>query len=440
MSGSRGASLRSFADAGDEDELTRDSLATKTYRAEEPAPHHDTDEMLDRVSRSGQELNDVYRRIEEQLRGVARRMETTERSQSENNRALSKAATEMNIATREQAQAFDQLGAHVVGLASRLENVERSNAASGMKDAIKGLHTGLSRLADQITQNAGQSATQISSLADNLEAVAGRLGQARSDAEGTARSLESRMASLDDRIYMVEKAAQSTAQALERALEKLDAHAAPDPESERREAATAGAIARLEENVSRLETRGPDPDIDRRLTGIERNLGDLVERFDGNEADDGARHRGQPQEAFEPRRGDGKPPARHGVRIPLGAERDDRAPCRHRKQSRRCRAAADGRAGAGLFAAAAGFRRAALPRRADARRAAALRGATRSVCAGLDLRCSATLPGRRSLCARRRWVRRAGRRILSFPPRAAPRAPPRAKPRPNRHLAASPGA
>lgn len=275
--------LRSFADAGDEDELTRDSLATKTYRAEEPAQQHDTDEMLDRVSRSGQELNDVYRRIEEQLRGVARRMESTERSQSENNRALSKAATEMNIATREQAQAFDQLGAHVVGLASRLENVERANATSGMKDAIKGLHTGLSRLADQITQNAGQSAAQISSLADNLEAVAGRLGQARNEAEGTARSLEGRMASLDDRVYMVEKAAQNTAQALERALDKLEAHTAPDPESERREAAAAGAIARLEENVARLETRGPDPDIDRRLTGIERNLGDLIERFDGNE-------------------------------------------------------------------------------------------------------------------------------------------------------------
>ncbi len=277
--------LRSFADAGDEDELTRDSLATKTYRADEPAPssRRDTDEMLDRVSRSEQELNDVYRRIEEQLRGVARRMETTERSQSENNRALNKAATEMNIATREQAQAFDQLGAHVVGLASRLESVERSNAASGMKDAIKGLHTGLSRLADQITQNAGQSAAQISSLADNLEAVAGRLGQARNDAEGTARSLESRMASLDDRVYMVEKAAQSTSQALERALDKLDAHAAPDPENERREAATAGAIARLEESVAKLEARGPDPEIDRRLTGIERNLGELVERLDGNE-------------------------------------------------------------------------------------------------------------------------------------------------------------
>ena len=275
--------LRSFADAGDEDELTRDNLATKTYRAEEPAQRHDTDEMLDRVSRSGQELNDVYRRIEEQLRGVARRMESTERSQSENNRALSKAATEMNIATREQAQAFDQLGAHVVGLASRLENVERAKSAGAMKDAIKGLHTGLSRLADQITQNAGQSATQISSLADNLETVAGRLGQARSDAEGTARSFEGRMASLDDRVYMVEKTAQNTSQALERALEKLEAHAAPDPETARRETATAGAIARLEENVAKLEMRGPDPEIDRRLTGIERNLGDLIERFDGNE-------------------------------------------------------------------------------------------------------------------------------------------------------------
>jgi localization factor PodJL len=275
--------LRSFADAGDEDELTRDSLATKTYRADDPAPRRDTDEMLDRVSRSEQELNDVYRRIEEQLRGVARRMETTERSQSENNRALSKAATEMNIATREQAQAFDQLGAHVVGLASRLDSVERANAAGAMKDAIKGLHTGLSRLADQITQNAGQSAAQISSLADNLEAVAGRLGQARSDAEGSARSLESRMSSLDDRVYMVEKAAQNTSQALERALDKLEAHTASNPENERREAATAGAVARLEESVAKLESRGPDPEIERRLTGIERNLGDLIERLDGNE-------------------------------------------------------------------------------------------------------------------------------------------------------------
>ena len=33
--------LRSFADAGDEDELTRDSLATRTYAAQDPADVHD---------------------------------------------------------------------------------------------------------------------------------------------------------------------------------------------------------------------------------------------------------------------------------------------------------------------------------------------------------------------------------------------------------------
>src|SRR6185312_3959200 len=148
--------LRSFADAGDEEELTRDSYATsRTYRTEEPpAPpppsRRETDEMLEQVSRSAAETNDVYRRIEEQLRGVARRMESQERTTTENNRAMSKAATEMNIAAREQAQAFDQLGAHVVGLAGRLERVEHANAQGGLKDAVKGLHTGLSRLADQI--------------------------------------------------------------------------------------------------------------------------------------------------------------------------------------------------------------------------------------------------------------------------------------------------
>src|ERR1700742_3039209 len=80
--------LRSFADAGDEDELTRDSLAaSRTYR-DEPVPppsRRETDELLDRVTRSAAESSDVYRRIEEQMKGVARRMETAERSQSENN-------------------------------------------------------------------------------------------------------------------------------------------------------------------------------------------------------------------------------------------------------------------------------------------------------------------------------------------------------------------
>jgi localization factor PodJL len=276
--------LRSFADAGDEDELTRDSYA-RTYRPEEPASPsssaRDTDEMLERVSRSASETSDVYRRIEEQLKGVARRMEHQERNQTENNRAMSKAATEMNIAAREQAQAFDQMGAHVVGLADRLERVERAGTQNTMKDAVKGLHTGLSRLADQITENASQSATQIGALADSLEAMAGRIGQARADTESIVRNLEGRFAALDDRIYAVEKASHGASSALERALEQL--HARIQEDQEAREAATAGTIARIEENVSRQDARGTDPEVEKRLSGIERNLGDLIEKIEGNE-------------------------------------------------------------------------------------------------------------------------------------------------------------
>jgi localization factor PodJL len=280
--------LRSFADAGDEDELTRDSFAaSRTYRADEPVPppsRRETDEMLDRVSRSETESNDVYRRIEEQMRGVARRMESTERSQSENNRALTRAATEMNIATREQAQAFDQLGNHVVGLKDRIDKVEQASRNDGLKEAVKGLHTGLARLADQLSQNANQSATQISSLATNLESVAGRLGESRQDAETTAQVLENRIATLDDRIYAVEKASQANVAAVERAIEALHAaHNNHGADLEQRDAVTSGAIARLQDSVTKLEEPSTDPDMDRRLSGIEKSLADIAARFEGEE-------------------------------------------------------------------------------------------------------------------------------------------------------------
>src|SRR6476646_2108724 len=60
--------LRSVADAGSEDDLTRESLsASKIYRSEEQVPpsHGDTADMLNRVTRTEAESNDVWRRIEE---------------------------------------------------------------------------------------------------------------------------------------------------------------------------------------------------------------------------------------------------------------------------------------------------------------------------------------------------------------------------------------
>ncbi len=276
--------------------------------------------MLAQVARSESESNDVYRRIEEQLRNVARRLESTERNQSENNRAMSKAASEINVAAREQAQAFDQLGGSVMSLADRLERVERSSATDGTRDAVKGLHQGLSRLAEQITTTANQSASQIASLANSLEAVAGRLGTGaarkprtrparldqrisqldapacrRSRRLDHARSIQidnkvaqidqrvsSHVSAIDDRLRAVERGMQSNNDAVSHALQD-PSRPAEDEEAAtqlRRDAETAGAIARLEDNFAKLEMRGPDPSIDRRLSGIERSLSDIVSRFE----------------------------------------------------------------------------------------------------------------------------------------------------------------
>ncbi|HXC55779.1 MAG TPA: hypothetical protein VNU97_10825 [Rhizomicrobium sp.] len=312
--------LRSFSDTPDDMTPAREQWSSNgSGYAPQPEPRaaatrRDTEDMLAHVARSESESNDVYRRIEEQLRNVARRLESTERNQSENNRAMSKAASEINVAAREQAQAFDQLGGSVVGLADRLDRIERSSTSDGTRDAIKGLHQGLSRLADQISSTANQSASQISALATNLESLAGRMAQARAEAEKTARTLDARITEIDqrttevsaidhkvaqidqrlshvslidERLRSVERSAQAAGDTLNHALQSLEQRKDDEAAQLRRDAETAGAIARLEDNVAKLEQRGSDPAIDRRLSGIERSLGDIVGRFDAAPARDG---------------------------------------------------------------------------------------------------------------------------------------------------------
>jgi localization factor PodJL len=241
------------------------------FRPEPERQKRDSEAMLDRVSRSETETAEISRRIEEQLRGMGRRLDASERSQSESNRVMSKAAVEMNIAAREQAQAFDQLGAHVVAIAERLERVESHDPGEGLRDAVKALHQGLSRLADQISQTANQSATQISALAGNIENVAGRVGQARHDSLAATQALEGRFATLEERVHTLEQAAQANAGALDRALEAFELQKRSAPQD---------AIQRLESSVRRLEERGSDPALDKRLGGIERTLADVVSRIE----------------------------------------------------------------------------------------------------------------------------------------------------------------
>ncbi len=199
--------LRSFSEAPEDMTPAREQWTSNGGYAPQPesrpVSRRDTDDMLAHVARSESESSDIYRRIEEQLRSVARRLESTERNQSEKNRAMSKAASEINVAAREQAQAFDQLGGSVLSLADRLDRIERASNQDGSRDAIKGLHQGLSRLADQITTTANQSASQAASRANSLEALAGRLAQARQEAETATRQLDQRITQIDARVSQV---------------------------------------------------------------------------------------------------------------------------------------------------------------------------------------------------------------------------------------------
>ena len=281
------------------------------------ASRRDSEEMLARVGRSESESSDAWRRIEDQLRGLGRRLDSSERSHSENNRVLSRTAQEININAREQAQAFEQLGQNVVGLNDRLERLERSAASDGLKDAVKALHQGLSRLADQITATANNSASQLVQVTANLEKLAGQLGQVREEADRADQALEKRIdltghefgqrmditeRAIDARLSAVEKTVQFNTNALDHALEKIEAgsvqRAADLSESQRRaaqqdaqheesqrraaqhQAQHQEGIHRLEDSIARLESLLPGPELEDRLGGLEHSITGLAGRLE----------------------------------------------------------------------------------------------------------------------------------------------------------------
>ncbi|MDB5733675.1 MAG: hypothetical protein JWN16_312 [Alphaproteobacteria bacterium] len=273
------------------------------------ASRRDSEDMMARVGRSEAESNDAWRRIEDQLRGLGRRLDSSERSHSEANRVISRTTQEINISAREQSQVFDQLGLNVMALNERLERLERSSANDGIKDAVKALHQGLSRLADQITATANNSATQATQLAGNLEQLANRVGQARVDAEDghkqleerinvTAQSLaqrfensdhrlEQRFEAAEQRLAGAEKTAQFNTNALDHALEKIEGaanqRASDQVEQQRRAGMAEESLHRLEDSIARLEMRLPDAAFERRLDGIENSVGGMVQRLENHD-------------------------------------------------------------------------------------------------------------------------------------------------------------
>ena len=248
------------------DRSARARETTTRYAETERLPAHipfstqDSADLLARISRSEGDTQSSWRRIEDQLKTLARRLEQTERGQTESSRAVSQAATEMNIASREHAQVLDQLGAHVTGLGDRLARLEQGAGTEGFKDAIKALHQGLSRLADQMSETASHSATQATELATSIETVATKLTELREAAQESRQAVEDRIgmlaanvSSLAGRLLEMRDDTGRLAHALEtrvtaseRAIEQLETDRVASAALELRFAASEKAIAQLE--------------------------------------------------------------------------------------------------------------------------------------------------------------------------------------------------
>ena len=263
------------------------------------ASRRDTEEMMARVGRSESESNEAWRRIEDQLRGLGRRLDSNERSHSESNRVLSRTAHEMNINAREQAHAFQQLGQNVVSLSQRLERLERGANNENIKDAIRALHQGLSRLADQIRSTATNSATQVVQFTDSLDKLARRLGEAQADSEhadqvleeridSTGRALDQRIGamehSVETRLAAAEKTTQFNTNALDHALEKIEVithqRTSDQAESKHRTTQQEDDIRKLENSIAQMESQLSDPEHEHRLDTIERALSGVVARLE----------------------------------------------------------------------------------------------------------------------------------------------------------------
>ncbi len=191
-------------------------------------------------------------------------------------------------------------------LSGRLERVETRADAEPMREAVKALHQGLSRLSDDLVKTAGHATIQISSLSGKLENLNEELAQLRTLDSGTSGALDERVShvreglegldarqndafrSLDERLtVLVTKLEEAKSRAdglsaslehrivhLQRGLEGLDARHGDDCRS------LAGRVETLSGAVDevRSDGAGTRSALDQRLALVHQGLEHLNAR------------------------------------------------------------------------------------------------------------------------------------------------------------------
>ncbi|MEA2823664.1 MAG: localization factor PodJL [Alphaproteobacteria bacterium] len=275
-------------------EVPEESVTPFRYGRDEEISH-DRDDPAARFARKEAETDGAFRRIDDTLRVMARRLEASERAQTEAQRAMSSAAAEINAAARDQAQAFKLL-------TTRIDNVERQTDTNALRDAVRALHQGMSRLTDQIAKTASDSSDQLGNLTGNIEVLAGRIAYAREESQRFGQSVEDRFAAFDERIKedehrialslaleeRLKRAEQNIAsnQASNEILARLDARVKRSEEDIASSRASDEIVARLDARLKQAEqsiASGPAPDetearLEARLNFAEERTQEALER------------------------------------------------------------------------------------------------------------------------------------------------------------------
>jgi hypothetical protein len=231
----------------------------------------DTKPMGPRLVRLENEPDPVARRVEESLRFLSKRIEVSEHAQTEAQRTLAAVATEIQSASLKQAEAF-------MRFADRIERVERNSDVAPLRDALRGLHQGVSRLTDQIAKTSSDSASQVAVLASSVEAMAVKVASVRDESVRLEKVIEEQLNALSERVKQMEERLQA-APAAQLVLEtRIDA-----AEIRMRESLSQHTAA-VERDFTTVNARLDDAEQQTRGQGhIQETIATLNRRFETSE-------------------------------------------------------------------------------------------------------------------------------------------------------------
>ena len=165
-------------------------------------------------------------------------------------RRILKRFSELNM--REQEDAFVALRKHVAELADRLDRFEDRSPVEPMREALKRLHQGLTRLNDELVRTAGHSTIQIAQLSTSLEGLGGRIDELREHDAESRGDFERRMAQLQEFVEGVNLRHSAETRAIASRMDSLGGTLA---ESRRLIANERSTIERLEDSLTKTDAR-----------------------------------------------------------------------------------------------------------------------------------------------------------------------------------------